>query len=378
MSDNDGRFHSENYFPQQNDANQNQTGFYTALYGSYNPVDPPPAENAGRAEPADNDWLDLDIEKELPKSVSAKKIIPVAVAAGVVLLLIVIALAAQGKKRPSSSGTPAVSPRDAETTAAAQDDLPAVAHVYFDANGGRADYTERTGCIGDEYGQLPGAKKDGCEFVGWFTERDGGEPVTPYSVIHAADETVYAHWTETATATETTVPKTNAEPITQRRTEPPTKPSTQPRTESASTSAVTRSNTVLLQNSDMIVYSPAGFDVVDLNKLLPEENVSYHLGSTGVIGNDSYYTNLDCKEYVGDGGHTAAWFAETDAADISTSSYTRTVNGLTFSCVDYKNENGWYGTVLYYISDGHLIEIIASSGARSSIWPMLEACVFGQ
>ena len=368
MNENNGRYDSENRYVQQNDTDRNATGFYTALYGSQEPSVPVP--------PAQNDWL--DIEKELPKSNDAKKIIPAAIAAVAVIVLIVAVFAAQTRKKPSGGGTPAVSPRTPVTDVPAREDqpVPVTAHIYFDANGGMADYTERTGCIGDAYGQLPDAAKDGCEFVGWFTEREGGESVTPYTEIKAANETVYAHWVEKkpAATSETTTAQPRTEPTAAPKTERPT---TQRRTEPATASAVERSNQVLLQNTDMIVYAPAGFAIVGESVLPLEEAVSARSGATGIIGNDSYYTNLECRTYVGDGGHSASWFAENDAADIGTSSYTRTVNGLRFSCVDYKNEYGWYGTILYYISDGKLIEIIGTSGARSSIWPMLEACVFG-
>lgn len=203
MNENNGRYDSENRYVQQNDTDRNATGFYTALYGSQEPSVPVP--------PAQNDWL--NIEKELPKSNDAKKIIPAAIAAVVVIVLIVAAFAAQTRKKPSGGGTPAVSPRTPVTDVPAREDqpVPVTAHIYFDANGGMADYTERTGCIGDAYGQLPDAAKDGCEFVGWFTEREGGESVTPYTEIKAANETVYAHWVETVAPTEGSDARTKEE-----------------------------------------------------------------------------------------------------------------------------------------------------------------------
>ena len=209
MNQNDGQNDSENRSPQQNAADQNNTGFYTALYGSYDSVNQTSAKNLGEAKSANNDLLTIDDEP--PKSNDAKKIIPAAITAAVLILLIVIAFAAQAKKSSSSGGTPAVSPRTPETAVPAQEDQPAVAHIYFDANGGMADYTERTGSIGDPYGQLPGAVKDGCEFVGWFTEQKGGEPVTPYTEIKAASETVYAHWAETAATTKESYEQTAEE-----------------------------------------------------------------------------------------------------------------------------------------------------------------------
>lgn len=248
------------------------------------------------------------------------------------------------------------------------DPLSLTAHLFFDANGGTAEFTEKTACIGDTYNHLPNAARDGYLLEGWFTKKVGGEQITPDTAVKDTTETVFAHWKEitTTTAVATIVSTTST-----------TKVQTNPNNGNTMQSKVKRSNDVLFKNREMIIYSVEGFDAINMSILPEEEGVTYRSASTGVIGNDSYYSNLGCKEYVGDGGHTAAWFAVEDAKELSVSSYTRTVNGLTFSCVDYLNEYGWYGTVLYYVSDGHLIEISGTSGARDSIWPMLDACVFG-
>ena len=53
--------------------------------------------------------------------------------------------------------------------------------------------------IGYTYGWLPTPERPGYRFDGWFTEADGGEPVTNDTVVATAeDETLYAHWTETS------------------------------------------------------------------------------------------------------------------------------------------------------------------------------------
>lgn len=45
------------------------------------------------------------------------------------------------------------------------------------------------------YGQLPAARQTGFRFDGWWTEPDGGDPVTADTVlITEGDKTVYAHW----------------------------------------------------------------------------------------------------------------------------------------------------------------------------------------
>ena len=74
--------------------------------------------------------------------------------------------------------------------------------VHFDANGGVLNsasatavdlQTETDGTIG----MMPFPTRDGADFEGWFTEKDGGEKVTSTTVF-SADTTVYAHWKETA------------------------------------------------------------------------------------------------------------------------------------------------------------------------------------
>ena len=308
----------------------------------------------------------LDEFGKTDKDKRLKTIIPIIVA----LIALVVVSLYFGKKTPislSRTTTTTVQIREEATNVSLlSESLPLTAHLFFDANGGIAEFTEKTGCIGDKYNHLPDAKREGYLLEGWFSEKKGGEAITSDTTIQKATEMAYAHWIEVQTTTPTTIGTTAA-----------TQPQSNPGEKSTARSGVKRSDEVLFRNEEMVIYSPDGFYRIDDGVLPKEEAVRYRAASTGIIGNDAYYSNLGCDEYIGDGGHTAAWFADADAADISAKSYTRTVNGLTFSCVDYHNEYGWYGTKLYYVSDGRLIEISGSSGARDSIWPMLEACVFG-
>ena len=67
--------------------------------------------------------------------------------------------------------------------------------ITFDAVGGTATETERTLITGELYGELPEAEKPSQELAGWYTEKEGGEKITPETIFEAMEDvTVYAHW----------------------------------------------------------------------------------------------------------------------------------------------------------------------------------------
>ena len=71
--------------------------------------------------------------------------------------------------------------------------------VTLDPNGGTVSTGTTTAYYGYTYGWLPTPERPGYRFDGWFTSPDGGEAVTYDTVVTTAeDETLYAHWTETA------------------------------------------------------------------------------------------------------------------------------------------------------------------------------------
>ena len=75
--------------------------------------------------------------------------------------------------------------------------------VTFDVNGGNAlpeNQATKMVRFGSKYGNLPTPTRDGYTFVGWFTEKDGGQQigVDPKTVKNADNHTLYAHWTITA------------------------------------------------------------------------------------------------------------------------------------------------------------------------------------
>ena len=64
--------------------------------------------------------------------------------------------------------------------------------VIFDANGGSVSQTSAVTVAG-KLTSLPTPTYDGYDFIGWYTQKDGGEKVTTDTVF-AMDSTIYAHW----------------------------------------------------------------------------------------------------------------------------------------------------------------------------------------
>jgi uncharacterized repeat protein (TIGR02543 family) len=62
----------------------------------------------------------------------------------------------------------------------------------FDANGGNGGVT-KTYTHGTTLGELPISTREGYALVGWFTAQEGGEAVTPETIV-TADMTIHARW----------------------------------------------------------------------------------------------------------------------------------------------------------------------------------------
>lgn len=71
-------------------------------------------------------------------------------------------------------------------------DYVSVVKVQLDANGGTAAIVDYYVQEGQPYGNLPAAVRDGYQFAGWYTKKDGGTKVTDRSNAQAG--TLYAHW----------------------------------------------------------------------------------------------------------------------------------------------------------------------------------------
>ena len=68
--------------------------------------------------------------------------------------------------------------------------------VTFDANGGSVNPSSATTTDG-KLGSLPTPTNDGYDFLGWYTQKDGGDEVTTDTVF-TKDTTIYAHWQKQA------------------------------------------------------------------------------------------------------------------------------------------------------------------------------------
>lgn len=67
--------------------------------------------------------------------------------------------------------------------------------VTFHAAGGVSEQS-RSLKGGEPYGVLPTAVRDGYIFLGWYTEMEGGDPVSEHDIMAEEDITLYAHWSE--------------------------------------------------------------------------------------------------------------------------------------------------------------------------------------
>ena len=121
------------------------------------------------------------------------------VAAAVVLVVLIVVFAIPKVKKPPEPGETTAVSRVVKTTAAHDETSLLPAHIFFDANGGMADFTERYGYVGEKYDQLPNVEREGYSFEGWFSEKEGGERITSNTKIRNEYETAYAHWIEITT-----------------------------------------------------------------------------------------------------------------------------------------------------------------------------------
>ena len=73
--------------------------------------------------------------------------------------------------------------------------IPDSQRVTFEANGGTCGTTNGVYTVGETYGELPAATRDGHAFDGWWTEAEEGLPVTTNSTVtRVLDRILYAHW----------------------------------------------------------------------------------------------------------------------------------------------------------------------------------------
>ena len=72
--------------------------------------------------------------------------------------------------------------------------------VTFNANNGTVSPASMTVIYGSTYGTLPTPTRTGYTFAGWYTAASGGSQITSNSIVSiTANQTLYAHWTNTYT-----------------------------------------------------------------------------------------------------------------------------------------------------------------------------------
>ncbi|WP_167954623.1 InlB B-repeat-containing protein [Anaerosporobacter faecicola] len=68
-------------------------------------------------------------------------------------------------------------------------------YVTFDGNGGRVEESKKVINYDRPYGRLPNAMREGYHFMGWYTEKDGGDLIQIYDLAKVkGNHTLYAHW----------------------------------------------------------------------------------------------------------------------------------------------------------------------------------------
>lgn len=68
-------------------------------------------------------------------------------------------------------------------------------YCSFDANGGVVNTKKQAVIYGDKYWKLPNPTRDGYRFLGWYTEKVGGEEVYDDTIVsEETSYTLYAHW----------------------------------------------------------------------------------------------------------------------------------------------------------------------------------------
>ena len=67
--------------------------------------------------------------------------------------------------------------------------------LIFDAGEGNCAIPSKALAEGESYGELPEASRTGYSFTGWFTQPEGGEPVSKDTLFEGEkDITIHAHW----------------------------------------------------------------------------------------------------------------------------------------------------------------------------------------
>lgn len=68
-------------------------------------------------------------------------------------------------------------------------------YCFFDASGGSVGIEKKPVIYGDKYRKLPIPEKEGHKFLGWYTKKEAGIPVSSETAVsEEVSHTLYAHW----------------------------------------------------------------------------------------------------------------------------------------------------------------------------------------
>lgn len=68
-------------------------------------------------------------------------------------------------------------------------------NIYFDANNGKVDITNKIVIENDTYGDLPTPTRSGYSFLGWYTKKEGGQRIDSSTTVTITnDQILYARW----------------------------------------------------------------------------------------------------------------------------------------------------------------------------------------
>ena len=70
-----------------------------------------------------------------------------------------------------------------------------IIYCLFEGNGGDVDTEKKPVIYGDKYRKLPVPIRDGYDFAGWYTEKEGGNLISSNTIVNSdISHKVYAHW----------------------------------------------------------------------------------------------------------------------------------------------------------------------------------------
>lgn len=124
----------------------------------------------------------------------------------------------------------------------------------------------------------------------------------------------------------------------------------------------------MYSRGELILYIPEGFHQTTIME--PEDNM---------LSNSEYIDDADRNligygEFLNGSGYPASYYANLLADKYSSDSYIKSVEGITFYCVDYYKD-GFYYTFTICSIDNRIVEVYAGSDNRTYVWKLLEESI---